>query len=107
MQKESDECQGLLFLDQEVKQLQNNKKITKGQLTNFKWKRKTVETLLETREKMCAYEQIISPLCITCFLWPIQLIESLIIILPEDSILLMMLKTRIVQRENLILLIYC
>ena len=45
---------------------------------------------------MCAYEQIISPLCITCFLWSIQLIESLIIILHEDSILLMMLKTRTV-----------
>ena len=106
MQKESGECQGILFLDQEIKQLQNNNKITKGQLKIFKWKRKAVETLLE-RKKMCAYEQIISPLCITCFLWSIQLIESLIIILHEDSILLMMLKTRTVQRENLILLLYC
>lgn len=53
MQKESGECQGILFLDQEVKQLQNNNKITKGQLTNFKRKRKTVETLLEMREKKC------------------------------------------------------
>ena len=46
MQTESGECQGILFLDQ------NNNKITKGQLKNFKWKRKAVETLLE-RKNVC------------------------------------------------------
>lgn len=50
MQKESGEC-GYVFLDQEVKVAVNYNKITKGQLTNFKWKRKTGETLLEMREK--------------------------------------------------------
>lgn len=50
MQKESGECQGILFLDQEIKQLQNNNKITKGQLKIFKWKRKAVETLLERKK---------------------------------------------------------